>query len=60
MTDGWVNIKCRSALSPLLFAMLTDRLTDEVREEAPWTLMFADDIDICGGSKEQVDENLER
>lgn len=43
-----------------MFAMLTDRLTDEVREEAPWTLMFADDIDICGGSKEQVDENLER
>ncbi|KAK2863346.1 hypothetical protein Q5P01_002879 [Channa striata] len=24
-----------------------DRLTDEVRQESPWTMMFADDIVIC-------------
>ena len=36
-----------------------DRMTDEIREEAPWTMMFADDIAICGESKEQVEEKLE-
>ena len=37
-----------------------DRMTDEIREEAPWTIMFADDIVICSESKEQVEEKLER
>ena len=48
-----------SSLSPCLFAMVMDRMTDEIREEAPWTMMFADDIAICGESKEQVEEKLE-
>ena len=39
-----------SALGPFLFAMVMDRLTDEVRQEAPWTMMFADDIAICSES----------
>ena len=42
-----------------MFAMMMDRMTDEIREEAPWTMMFADDIVICSESKEQVEEKLE-
>ena len=38
---------------------MMDRMTDEIREEAPWTMMFADDIVICSESKEQVEEKLE-
>ena len=34
-------------------------MTDEIREEAPWTMMFADDIVICSESKKQVEEKLE-
>ena len=36
-----------SALSPFLFAAITDRLTDDVRRELPWTMLLADDIVIC-------------
>ena len=55
-----VGLHQGSALSPFLFAMTMDRLTDEVREESPWTMMFADDIVICSENREQVDEKLER
>ncbi|KAK3548246.1 hypothetical protein QTP70_005811 [Hemibagrus guttatus] len=48
-----------SALSPFLFAMVMDQLS-EVRQESPWTMMFADDIVICSESRGQVEENLER
>ena len=54
-----VGLHQGSALSPCLFAMVMDRMTDEIREEAPWTMMFADDIVICSESKEQVEEKLE-
>ncbi|KAG2462952.1 YSM6 protein, partial [Polypterus senegalus] len=40
--------------------MVMDRLTDEIRQESPWTMMFADDIVICSDSREQVEETLER
>ena len=46
-------------MSPCLFAMVMDRMTDEIREEAPWTMMFADEIVICSESKEHVEEKLE-
>ncbi|KAK3521020.1 hypothetical protein QTP86_018665, partial [Hemibagrus guttatus] len=47
------------ALSAFLFAIVMDQLSEEVRQESPWTMMFADDIVICSESREQVEENLE-
>ena len=39
--------------------MVMYRMTDDIREEAPWTMLFADDIVICSDSKERVEEKLE-
>ncbi|KAK3562658.1 hypothetical protein QTP86_003387 [Hemibagrus guttatus] len=55
-----VGLHQGSALSPFLFAMVMYQLSEEVRQESPWTMMFADDIVICSESREQVEENLER
>ncbi|KAK3541849.1 hypothetical protein QTP86_008058 [Hemibagrus guttatus] len=55
-----VRLHQGSALSPFLFAIVMDQLSEEVRQESPWTMMFADDIVICSESREQVEENLER
>ncbi|KAK3558297.1 hypothetical protein QTP86_014682 [Hemibagrus guttatus] len=50
-----VGLHQGSALSPVLFAIVMDQLSEEVRQESPWTMMFADDI-----AREQVEESLER
>ena len=63
MTEGFkveVGLHQGLALSPFLFVMVMDRLTDEVRQKSPWNIMFVDDIVICSESKEQVERSLER
>ena len=54
-----VGLHQGSALSPFLFAVIMDRLTDEVRREPPWTMLFADDIVICKETRKEVDRRLE-
>ena len=36
-----------------------NRLTDEVRREPPWTMLFADDIVICEETRKEVERRLE-
>ena len=47
-----------SALSPFLFEVIMDRLTDEVRREPPWTMLLADDIVICEETRKEVKRKL--
>ena len=47
-----VGLHQGSALSPFLFAVIMDRLTNEVRIELLWMMLFADDIVICKKTKE--------
>ena len=37
-----------SPLSPYLFLLLVDVLTDDVRKDVPGSMMFADGIVLCG------------
>ena len=54
-----VGLHQESALSPFLFAVIMDRLTDEVRREPPWTMLLADNIVICEETREEVKQRLE-
>ena len=54
-----VGLHQGSSLSPFLFAVIMDRLTDEVRREPPWTMLFADDIVICEETRKEVERRLE-
>ena len=61
-TEGFevkVGLHQGSALSPFLFANIMYRLTDEVRREPPWTMLFTDDIVICEETREKVEWRLE-
>ena len=54
-----IGLHQRSALSPFMFVVIIDRLTDEVRRYPPWTILFADDIVICQETREEVERRLE-
>ena len=54
-----VGLHRGSAFSPFLLAVIMDRLTDEVRLEPPWTMLFADYIVICEETREEVERRLE-
>ena len=63
-TDGFgveVGLHQGSALCPFLFAIIMDRLTDGIRQEAaPWIITFPDDIVICSEHKQQMEASLKR
>ena len=54
-----VGLHQGSALSPFLFAVIMDRLTDVVRREPLWTMLFSDDIVICEETRKEVERRLE-
>ena len=54
-----VGLHQGSALSPFLFRVIMNRLTDKVRREPPWTMLFADDIVIYEETRKEMDRRLE-
>ena len=62
-----VGLHQGSAFSPFLFAIMMDSLTENIKKEAPWQMMFADDVvlyakvkDVLGLELEQWREALEK
>ena len=47
------------ALSPYLFLLLMDVLTADLRKDVPGSMMFADDIVLCGDDETVMTEYLE-
>ena len=54
-----VGLHQGSVLSPYLFLILMDMLTERVRKEAPESMLFADDIVLCGDKDVDMTEYLE-
>ena len=54
-----VGLHQGSALSPFLFVTLMDVLTEEVRLELPWVMLYADDIAMCMAETAELNVNLE-
>ena len=54
-----VGLHQGSALSPFLFILIMDTITDDIDEDSPWTMLFADDLVLCDRDSERVEERLE-
>ena len=54
-----VGLHQGSALIPFLFAIIIDRLTKSIRKDAPWDMLFADDIVLCRQNHRELEEDLE-
>ena len=54
-----VGLHQGSAIIPFLFAIIIDRLTESIRKDAPWDMLFADDIVLSRQNHRKLEEDLE-
>ena len=55
-----VGLHQGSALSPLLFVIIIDVITEEIDEGTPWAMLFADDLVLCDPDRQMMEVRLER
>ena len=54
-----VGLNQGSALSPFLFAIIIDMLTEDIRKDAPWDMLLADDIVLSIQNHRELKKDLE-
>ena len=54
-----VGLHQGSPLSPFLFAIIMDKLTDDIRKDPPWNMLFADDIMLSRQNFREIEDDLE-
>ena len=55
-----VGLHQGSAVTTFLFAIMMDSLAENSRKEAPWQMMFADDVVLCAREKDVLDLELDQ
>ena len=50
-----VGLHQGATFSPFLFAIMMVSLTENIRKEAPWQMMFADDVVLCAREKDVLE-----
>ena len=55
-----VGLHQGSALSPLLFVIIIDVITEKIDEGTPWAMLFANDLVMCDPDREIMELRLER
>ena len=53
-----VGVYQGSALSPLLFIIAIDTITRDLQREAPWTLLYADDVELAATTREELQDQV--
>ena len=59
----WINMRVGlhqgSSISRYLFDLVMDVMSRGIQDQAPWCMLFADDIIICCNSREEVERKTE-
>ena len=51
-----VGLHQGSALSPFLFTIIMDKLTEDIRKDIPWDMLFADDIVLSRQNHRELED----
>ena len=55
-----VGVHQGSVMSPLLFIIVMEAVTHNVREGLPWEMLYADDLVLVGKCEEELKEKLRK
>ena len=54
-----VGLHQGSALSPFVFTIIMDKLTEDIRKDAPWDMLFADYVVLSIQNHRELEDDLE-